>query len=256
MAKEGKTIQSVDRAIEILRCFEKNEELGVTEIGKMVNLHKSTAFNLISTLEKAGLLTKDENSSRYKLGIELFRLGTLVNSNLRKMCMPYLEKLVGMYSETVNLVARNDDLVIYLEKIDSPHSMRISTNEGMRLPMYSTAVGKSIMATLPKDEVEDIIGKISFCKFTEYTICGAGELLDQLQSIREKGYAEDIQEYEIGLTCVAAAIRDYTGIANYAISVSGPHSRMTEEVRSRIGQTLVEFTGELSRKMGYWHIDI
>jgi len=146
--------------------------------------------------------------------------------------------------------------VIYLEKIDSPHSMRISTNEGMRLPMYSTAVGKSIMATLPKDEVEAIIGKISFCKFTEYTICGAGELLDQLQSIREKGYAEDIQEYEIGLTCVAAAIRDYTGIANYAISVSGPHSRMTEEVRSRIGQTLVEFTGELSRKMGYWHINI
>ena len=62
---------------------------------------------------------------------------------------------------------------------------------------------------------------------------------------------EDIQEYEIGLTCVAAAIRDYTGIANYAISVSGPHSRMTEEVRSRIGQTLVEFTGELSRRIGY-----
>lgn len=251
MAKEGKTIQSVDRAIEILRCFEKNDELGVTEIGKMVNLHKSTAFNLISTLEKAGLLSKDEDSSKYKLGIELFRLGTFVDSNLRKMCMPYLEKLVSMYSETVNLVARNEDLVVYLEKIDSPHSMRISTNEGMRLPMYSTAVGKSIMATLPEEDVKDIIEKITFARFTEHTICGVEELLRQLDNIRKKGYAEDIQEYEIGLTCVAASIRDYTGIANYAISVSGPHSRMTEEVRARIGQTLVEFTGELSRKMGY-----
>ncbi len=252
MAKEGNTIQSVDRAIEILRCFEKNEELGVTEIGKMVDLHKSTAFNLISTLEKAGLLAKDEGASKYKLGSELFRLGTFVNSNLRKMCRPYLEKLVAEYSETVNLVARNGDMVIYLEKIESPHSMRISTDEGSKLPLHSTAVGKSIMATLPEEEILKVIGEIEFCKFTENTISGADELLIQIRDIKGKGYAEDIQEYEIGLTCVAASIKDHTGVASYAISVSGPHSRMTEEVREKIGKTLVEYTSELSKKMGYY----
>lgn len=252
MAKEGNTIQSVDRAIEILRCFEKNEELGVTEIGKMVNLHKSTAFNLISTLEKAGLLAKDEGSSKYKLGIELFRLGTLVNSNLREMCRSYLEKLVAEYSETVNLVARNDDMVIYLEKIESPHSMRISTSEGSKLPLYTTAVGKSIIATLSEVEISKIIDEIEFCQFTPNTVMDANALMDQIASIRGKGYAEDIQEYEVGLTCVAASIRDHTGVANYAISVSGPHSRMTGEVRKRIGKTLVEYAGQLSRKLGYY----
>jgi len=252
MAKEGKTIQSVDRAIEILRCFEKNEELGVTEIGKMVDLHKSTAFNLISTLEKAGLLDRTENSSKYKLGIELFRLGTLVNSNLRQMCRPYLEKLVGEYSETVNLVARNENTVIYLDKIESPHSMRISTSEGSRLPIYTTAVGKSIIATLSETEISRIISEIEFHKFTENTVTEADRLLVQIKEIREKGFAEDIQEYEIGLTCVAASIRNHTGLANYAISVSGPHSRMTEEVREQIGKTLVEYTSELSRKLGFY----
>jgi DNA-binding IclR family transcriptional regulator len=252
MAKEGNTIQSVDRAIEILRCFEKNEELGVTEIGKMVDLHKSTAFNLISTLEKAGLLAKDMDSSKYKLGIELFRLGTLVNSNLREMCRPYLEKLVAEYSETVNLVARSDDMAIYLEKIESPHSMRISTNEGSKLPLYTTAVGKSMMATLPDEEVLKIISQIEFSKFTVNTITGCEELMAQIRSIRDKGYAEDIQEYEMGLTCVAASIRNHTGVAGYAISVSGPHSRMTVEVREKIGQTLVEYAGQLSKKLGYY----
>ena len=156
------------------------------------------------------------------------------------------------YSETVNLVARNGDMVIYLEKIESPHSMRISTDEGSKLPLHSTAVGKSIMATLPEEEILKVIGEIEFCKFTENTISGADELLIQIRDIKGKGYAEDIQEYEIGLTCVAASIKDHTGVASYAISVSGPHSRMTEEVREKIGKTLVEYTSELSKKMGYY----
>ena len=249
--KESKTIQSVDRAIEILSCFDQNEKLGVTEISKMTSLHKSTAFNLISTLEKAGLLSKDLASNKYQLGIELFRLGTLVNYNLRKMCRPYLEKLVEEYSETVNLVAKNESLIIYLEKVESPHSMRISTNEGQKVPMYTTAAGKSILATFPEDEIEKIIQDIEYQKFTNYTISNSDELITHLKLVNENGYAEDIQEYELGLTCVAAAIRDYTGKANYAISVSGPHSRMTKEVRKRIGRTLVEYTDELSKKLGY-----
>ena len=252
MAKEGNTIQSVDRAIKILRCFEKNEELGVTEVSKMADLHKSTAFNLISTLEKAGLLAKDKGSSKYKLGIELFRLGTFVNLNLREICRPYLEKLVAEYSETVNLVARNDDMVIYLEKIESSHSMRISTKEGLKLPLHSTAVGKAIMATLSEEEILKVIGKIEFYKTTKNTISSAEELLTQIRSIREKGYAEDVEEYEIGLTCVAVAIRNHTGVASYAMSVSGPHSRMSKKVRKKIGKTLVGYAKEMSSELGYY----
>ena len=120
MAQEGNiVIQSVDRAIQIIRCFEDNEELGVTEISRMIGLHKSTAFGLISTLEANKLLEKNDNTGKYRLGLELFRLGTKVNSTLRHIAVPYLEQLVRMYQETVNLVVVDDLYVIYLEKVES-----------------------------------------------------------------------------------------------------------------------------------------
>lgn len=251
MAREIKTIQSIERAFEILRCFEKSEELGVTEISNMTKLHKSTAFNLIATLEHLGVLEKEHVGGKYKLGMELFRLGTMVNSNVRLICFPYLERLVETFSETVNLVARDNLMVLYLEKIESPHSMRIGTKEGQRLPMHCTAVGKAIMSTLMDSELELIIDNLQFIKFTDYTLKTSEELWNQLKDAKQKGYAEDIQEYETGLICVAAPIRDYTGKANFAISVSGPNSRMTKEFRDKIGKTLVEITNEISKKLGY-----
>ncbi|MBN2286635.1 MAG: IclR family transcriptional regulator [Tissierellales bacterium] len=251
MAKEGNSIQSVDRAIAIIKAFEKSEELGVTEISKMTGLHKSTAFNLITTLEKSGILTKSVHSGKYLLGMELFRLGTMVNSSLRNMCRPYLEKLVDTYSETVNLVARNDQLIIYIEKVESPHSMRISTKEGQRLPLHVTAAGKAIISTLPEEEIEEIMNCTTYAKYTIHSVLSREELMIQIQLAKENGYAEDIQELENELTCVAAPIRDFKGIANYAISVSGPSSRMTKEVRRKIGMTLVQYTDELSKRLGY-----
>lgn len=251
MAKQIKTIQSIERAFEILHCFEKSEELGVTEISNMTKLHKSTAFNLIATLEHLGILEKDHVGGKYKLGMELFKLGTMVDSNVRSICYPYLERLVETYSETVNLVARDNLMVLYLEKIESPHSMRIGTKEGQRLPMHCTAVGKSIMSTFMDSELKPMIDNLSFVKFTDYTLTTPGELRDQLKEAKQKGYAEDIQEYENGLTCVAAPIKDHTGKAKFAISVSGPNSRMTKEFRDKIGMTLVEFTNEISKKLGY-----
>ncbi len=130
--------------------------------------------------------------------------------------------------------------------------MRISTEEGTRLPMYITAVGKAMMSTLSDDEIKDILKNVRLMKFTEYTLTDKEEVKLQIQAAREKGYAEDLQEYENGLTCVGAPIRDHTGRANYAISVSGPNSRMTKDVRKKIGERLVELTTQISKKLGYY----
>ncbi|MCD6435112.1 MAG: IclR family transcriptional regulator [Clostridiales bacterium] len=249
MSKEIKLIQSVQRAFDILYCFDSKKELGVTEISILTNLHKSTTYNLVVTLEHLGLLQK--NNGKYRLGIELFRLGTMVNSNIRHICIPYLEKLIELFSETVNLVARRDSFVIYLEKIESPHSMRIGTNEGKLLPLHCTATGKAILSTLTSVELEDFLADVTFENFTEHTILTAKDLKSQINEIVLNGYAEDIEEYELGLICVSAPIRDHTGKSNFAISVSGPSSRMTEEIREKIGQTLVDFTSEISKKLGY-----
>ncbi|MEA4847643.1 MAG: IclR family transcriptional regulator [Clostridiaceae bacterium] len=252
MAPEGNTvIQSVNRAIQIIRCFEDNEELGVTEIGRMIGLHKSTAFGLISTLEANKLLEKNDNTGKYKLGLELFRLGTKVNSTLRHIAIPYLEQLVRMYQETVNLVVIDDLYVIYLEKVESTRSMHISTMVGGRLPLYCTAVGKAMMANLPGGELENKLDRMEFIKYTDKTICDKGSIMESLERDRRNGYSEDNEELEIGLSCIAAPIYNHFNIPFAAISLSGPTFRMNKSFRKEIGLTLIKYTREISVKLGY-----
>lgn len=246
-----KIIQSVDRAIQIIKCFENNEELGVTEIGKLLGLHKSTTFGLISTLYSNGILEKNDSTGKYKLGLELFRLGTKVNSSLRHIAIPYLEELVRRYQETANLILLDDLSVIYLEKVESAHSMRISTVVGGRRPLYCTAVGKAILAYLPPEELQNKINRIEFVKFTNNTILTPEALIESLDEIRALGYAEDNEELEIGLSCISAPILNQYNSPFAAISVSGPTSRMNDSLRKELGMTLVEFTQDISKKLGF-----
>ena len=244
-------IQSLLKAAEIIKCFDETEELGVTEISNRLGLHKATTFNIINTLERCRYLEKNERSGKYRLGIELFRIGTKVNSNLRKIVLPYLETLVSQFKETVNFVIREKDCVVYMEKIESPHSMRISTMVGVRLPVNATAVGKAILSGRPDDELIAILDGLSFVKFTANTILDKEKLLAYLKTVRLRGYAEDFEELEMGLTCVAAPIFDHMGKAFAAISVSGPTSRMNDAFRVEIATVLVGLTQEISRKLGY-----
>lgn len=244
-------IQSVSRAIQIIRCFENYEELGVTEISKMVELHKSTTFGLISTLEVNKLLEKNDYTGKYRLGLELFRLGTKVNSTLRHLAIPYLEQLVKMYQETVNLVVIDDLSVIYLEKVESTRSMRISTMVGGRLPLYCTAVGKAIMANMPMEELNRMLSRMEFTKYTDKTVYDTKSILETLEKAKSNGYAEESEELEIGLSCVAAPIYNHFNNPFAAISLSGPTFRMNESFRKEISVTLKQFTQEISKKLGY-----
>jgi len=249
--KETNVIQSVGRAIEILKCFNEKEELGVSEISRMMNLHKSTTFGLITTLEVYKLLEKNEQNNKYRLGIELFTLGSKVKSDLKSVAASYLDSLVKTYEETAHLVTKDGYKVIYLDKIESTHSMRICSRVGERLPIYCTGVGKAILANLPEDELKEILDNIKMEKITANTIAVREELLKHLQIVRDQGYAEDLEEIEMGLKCVAAPIFDHTNKAVAAISVAGPAVRMTDETRKRIAATLMIYTKEISKKLGY-----
>ena len=252
MASSGNVkIQSVNRAIQILLCFENNEELGVTEISKIIGLHKSTAFGLISTLEANKLIEKNELTGKYRLGLELFRLGTKVNSALRHIAVPYLEQLVKMYQETANFVVMDDLSIIYLEKVESTQSMRISTLVGGRLPLYCTAVGKAILANLPPEELNSKLKRMEFRKYTGNTVSDRNSLMKSLELTRNRGYAEDNEELEIGLSCIAAPIYNHFNIPFAAISLSGPTFRMDEIFRKEASVTLMNYTGEISMKLGY-----
>ena len=242
-------IQSVERAIWILKCFETHDELSLSEISRMLALHKSTTFGLVSTLEAYRLLEQDQSSGKYRLGIELFRLGSKVNVDLRSIVAPYLDKLVRICGETVNFVIPDGDSVVYLEKKESPHSMRIATALGQREPLYRTATGKAILAKLPLDTAKEILQRTKFERMTSNTLLSVEEVLQQLSVIRKCGYAVDNEELEYGLVCLGVAIMDSNNKPVGGISVSGPASRMTPENRTAFAEYLIDCGRQISSKL-------
>lgn len=244
--REKPTIQSVDRAIEILKCFEPDDALGITELSRQTGLHKSTVFGLVNTLAANHLLEKKPGSEKYRLGIELFRLGANVRSGIREIGAPHIRQLVEITGETVNLVVPDGSDVVYIEKKESPHSMRICTSIGQRMPMYCTAVGKAILAHMRDEERDPIIRGMEFTPLTENTIRTREELLKQLKHVKNQGYALDEEELEYGLVCVAVAIVNKHSDPVAAISVSGPKQRMTETKLSEVYNALVMHAYEIS----------
>jgi len=242
-------IQSVERAVQILRCFEGQELLGITEIAEKAKLNKSTAFGLVATLTAQGLLEQDSVTGRYRLGLELFRLGNMVNTDIRRMVMPELTALTNTLEETVNYVRPEKGDVVYLVKNESPHSMRICTKTGQRLPMYCTAVGKAILAYLPEEEREQILRDFQYTAYTKNTVANSAALLRQLEEIRRSGCAVEYEELEYGLVCAAVPVLNRAGYPVAAISCSGPSARMTEEKIAQCKQALCASAARVSALM-------
>ncbi|MEA4816523.1 MAG: IclR family transcriptional regulator [Lachnospiraceae bacterium] len=242
-------IQSVERAINILKCFEKHAELRGTEIGKMLSLNKSTVFGLIRTLEQNNFLEQNEETGKYHLGFAVFQLGLLVNFDLKHIASPYVDELAKYTQETVNLVIRDGNYVLYIKKQESSHSMRICTKEGQHLPIHCTAVGKSILAFLPEEEVLGILDSIKYEQFTKNTLTSKESILKELPKIKETHLSYDREEFELGLFCVASPIFDSSGKPIGGVSVSGPITRMHDEAVKSISKNLLKAAGEINAKL-------
>lgn len=243
-----KYIQSIERAAAVLRCFAEHDELGLTEISNMIGLHKSTTAGIVNTLKNEKFLEQNPRNAKFKLGIELFRLGANIKIDLKKICAPYLQRILDMTEETVNLVTYDGSDVIFIEKRESPHSMRICTSIGKRLPMYCTATGKAILANLPEDEAENLMRGMQITRFTAHTIPDRWTLKEQLEVIREEKCSFDREELEDGLVCIGAAILDRSGRPVGGVSVSGPSMRMTDAKMREIKRTLIDTVEQISNE--------
>ncbi|MDO5409863.1 MAG: IclR family transcriptional regulator [Lachnospiraceae bacterium] len=250
--KGGVPIQSINRAIQILKCFETSNQLTLAEICEKVQLHKSTVYGIVATLKENGFLDKDEVLSSYRLGIELYKLASHVNRDIRSVCQPFVHELCEITGETVNLVVPDDNYVIYIEKCESKYSMRISTNIGTRLPMYCTAVGKAIMAFMPdQTSVSQILDQTQLKAYTKNTLTNKEAILKSLHEIRQCGYAIDNEELEYGLVCVAVPILDVTGSPVAAVSCSGPIQRMTPDNIDEIAKAVIRYALKMSSRILY-----
>jgi len=252
--KSNYIIQSVAHGLDVLEEFKKgSDELGVTELSKKLKLHKNNVFRILATLESRGYIEQNRDTENYRLSIKCLELGQtyIKQMGLLKQSRSILEELAGSCHETSYIsILRNSD-VVYLDSVEAKTTVRVVSRVGLHLPVHATAAGKSMLLY---DSEEELRKKLSptLKKLTPNTIDTLEGLLHSLDEIRDRGYTTDIEEFEMGVCCVGAPVRDYTGRIVGAISLSGPASRLTrEKIEEEISKVVVEKSDELSRRLGY-----
>jgi IclR family KDG regulon transcriptional repressor len=250
-------IRAVDRALDLLATLSTSEqELTLTELASQLGLSPSTTYRLLVTLESHSYVERNHQTGGYNLGVACLDLGNVFLSqlDLRGRVLPVMEALREEYKETVHLgiLDVNRMEVIYLEKLLGllPVVM-MGSRVGGRVPAHCTALGKCILAYLPEGVVRDFYSQEGLRLYTPTTITDLNELLRELTETRQRGFAIDRIEHELGVKCVAAPVWDHQSEVAGAISASGPVDRMSEERCLELGSWLRNAVLDVSRGMGY-----
>jgi IclR family transcriptional regulator, KDG regulon repressor len=246
-------IQAIERAVAILNAFTMDDpELGVTELAERVGLHKSTVHRFMVNLEAAGLVERNPRSGRYRLGLHIFELGGLVmqQMNLWDEALPFLESLVRDTGETGHLAVLDGGEAIYIERVEARRALRVPSAIGRGYPAHATNLGKVLLADLPRERVAEIIAERGLAAYTPNTITDMAGLEAELERIRSRGYAVDNEEYDEGLRCIGAGVRDHSGHVVSALGIGGPVTRITPERVEELAGLVTAAADGLSRRLG------
>lgn len=208
-------------ALELLDAFADDEELGVTEVAQRLDVAKSTAHRLLSTLAEGGLIEQSSATGRYRLGLHLYELGYLAvgRQELVVLSTPLLQELRDVTGWTVHLtVARGIDS-LNLERVATRRGMQAIAEVRRRWPLHATASGKALCAHDPVAREARIAA--GFPALTSATVASREQFERELAFVRQHGYARSVDEIKVGLTSLAAAVLDVQGTARAAVSIAG-----------------------------------
>jgi len=256
--KSEYTIQAVINALELLEQFNGDvTELGVTELSKRLNLHKNNVFRLLATLESKGYIEQNKLNENYRLGVKCLELGQnyLKQSGLLRQARPVMEDIVAKCNENTYLSVLRGQKIVYIDVVEANQPVRVVSRIGAQLPVYCCASGKAQLAALMEsgEDIEKYVNPKEMKPFTPNTITTIEKLKEELEKIKELGYAIDDEEVDPGVRCVGAAIKDYTKRVVGAISISGPVNRMTfDRIKEELGPLVVEGARRISEKLGYF----
>jgi IclR family transcriptional regulator, acetate operon repressor len=247
---------SLRRALSLLAVVAQSgaagESISLVGLAEQAGMPKSTVARLVEPLVSNGLLEYDAASREYRLGSYTAYLGGIYLSglDLRSVARPVIEGLGLETGEAVHLVIRDGIEVIYIDKVDSRLPLRIDSRIGLRRPLYSTAVGKSLLAFEDESLLRETIAG-GFVAFTERTIVDEKRFEREIAQVRRRGFAVDDGENEAGIRCVGAPIFDQDGRVVAAISVSGPDTRVTRGAVTQIAAVVMASAKAISRRLGH-----
>jgi DNA-binding IclR family transcriptional regulator len=246
---------SLRRALSVVDFIaEHSAHAGDASLGELaagLGLSKSTLLRLITPLRDARLIERAQDSGRYRLGPRCAYLGEvyLDRLDLRAVAHGVLQQMVEQTGETAHMVTFDSPEMVYIDKVESPSTVRMFSRIGSRQPAYCTAVGKAFLAFSADQTVEEVIAA-GLSARTPNTITDPGEFRLELARIRERGWSLDDIENEAELRCVAAPVFNHSNQVVAAVSISGPAGRLTRDRAEKAGQRIKAWAGEISCRLG------
>jgi IclR family transcriptional regulator, KDG regulon repressor len=247
-------LSTVRNAARLLKVFRSREsDLGVSELARRLSLGKSTVHRLLTTLVAEGLIEQDPRTGNYRLGIVIFELGEAVRvrMDLHVAAGPVLAGLRAQTQESSQVGVLDGHEVVYIERLESAHSLRLFTETGRRVPAHCTSSGKVLLAYLPESAQQRVLRSAELGAMTQSTITSRAQLLAELDRVRRRGWAEAVNEREIGVGSIAAPVRDSTGAVVAAISIGVPLARCSVMNLRRMAPMIIEAAEAVSRRLGW-----
>lgn len=247
-------VRSVDRAAALLVCLaEADGSASVTDLSHSLDLHKSTVSRLLSTLERRGLVEQDRESGHFRLGVGIIRLAQSAERtlDLRAIALPELEALARATHETVSLeVFDGVAAAVAICQIDGPNLTPMPDITGRPIAMHAIASGKVLLASLPERTVLSIARR-GLVRYTPRTITDPRALLEELATIRRRGYAVAIGEWDERLTAAAVPICDARGSVIATVVVWGAAARVTPGTLPTLVTAARAAAQQISTKLGW-----
>lgn len=246
--------RSVLKALAVLNALGTSSDgKHLTDLAQELDFPVSTTHRLLATLASQGYVEKDNDSGRYVLGSAILRLQVVTADrlNLTRTAFPFLRTLAEEVDETVNLSILSDGSVVYLESVAADRAVGLYAPPGTIAPAHCTAMGNVLLANLSAPELENWFSRNELTAATPYTIVEQDALLVRLETVRERGYALDEEEWVRGVRCIAGPIRGHAGKVTAAISVSAPRGRLTPDREHDVIEAIKSKADEISTALGH-----
>lgn len=248
---ETSTVQSVDRAVTILELLALHGEAGITQLARELGVHKSTASRLVAALERRRLVEQVETRGRYRLGVGVLTLAgaTSARLDLAKEARPVVRRLAAETGETVNLAVLSGGAALYVDQVAGSASLSSYNWVGQHIPIHATSNGKVLVSELDDTELTSALGEL--VAYTPSTITDRDVLDAQLAEVRERGWALAVDELDVGLTALAAPVRDTHGDIVASVSVSFPTFRFDRARLDELVPLVLDATDEVTSRLAH-----
>lgn len=250
--RETPSIQSLDRGLLILEAVAKSSEpVSLAQLAELLDIDRSSVFRLANTLKRRGFLAYPRRRKDYMLGPSISRLSRHYNwdKTLADVSREHLKHLAFTARETAHLAVREGQRALFIDHASINQVISVAGQTGELVPLYCTAHGKSLLSDFSLHELESLFGTEPLHRYTPRTLVSVSDLAVVCSQIKSQGYSTDDAEFQDGMRCVAAPIRDEEGVVVGCIGISAPLARFPNERYPSVAKQVCDIAGQISRAL-------